>query len=61
MNALARSRGVSAPIRELRYDHGWPVLTIDISVPTAERPDCVIAKHQMSAQMIDELASVHHE
>jgi hypothetical protein len=42
---ITNSWRLSEPIRALRHDFGWPVETIEIPAPTAERPDRYIARY----------------
>lgn len=42
---ITKSWRLSEMIRALRHDYGWPVQTVEIPAPTAERPDRFIAKY----------------
>ena len=56
---ITHSWRLSEPIRALRHDYGWPVDTIEISAPTAERPDRFIAKYVMPHWVMRELEGTH--
>ena len=49
---------LSEPIRALRHDYGWPVQTIEIPAPTAERPDRFIAKYVMPQWVMREIGGM---
>lgn len=55
---LTHSWRLSEPIRALRHDFGWPVQTIEISSPTAERPNRIIAKYVLPQWVRNEIAQV---
>lgn len=56
---ITASWRLSEPIRALRHDHGWPVVTIEIPAPTAERPDRIIAKYAMPQWVRQEVGAAH--
>ncbi len=50
--SMTNSWRLSEPIRALRHDYGWPVQTIDIPAPTADRPDRVIAEYVLPSWVV---------
>lgn len=54
---ITNSWRLSEPIRALRHDYGWPVDTIEIPAPTAERPDRFIAKYKLPHWVIEEVGA----
>lgn len=50
---------LSEPIRQLRRDHGWPVETIEIAAPTADRPDRYIAEYTLPQWVLEEVGATH--
>lgn len=56
---VTQSWRLSEMIRALRHDYGWPVQTIEIPAPTAERPDRFIAKYIMPQWARQEVGCTH--
>ena len=56
---ITKSWRLSEPIRALRHDYGWPVVTIEIPAPTAERPDRYIAKYLLPPWVLQEVGAAH--
>ena len=56
---ITASWRLSEPIRQLRRDHGWPVETIEIPAPTAERPDRYIAEYVLPDWVLAEVGAHH--
>ena len=56
---LTGSWRLSEPIRALRHDFGWPVHATEISCPTAERPDRVIARYYLPSRVLQALGVQH--
>ena len=54
-----RSWRLSEFIRALRHDYGWPVETIEIPAPTAERPDRYIARYVLPQWVRQEVGANH--
>jgi hypothetical protein len=50
---------LSEPIRALRHDFGWPVETIELPAPTAERPRRVIAEYKMPEWVLRIVGGAH--
>ena len=50
---------LSEPVRALRHDYGWPVETIEIPAPTADRPDRIIARYVMPQWVLEEVGDAH--
>ena len=56
---ITKSWRLSEPIRALRHDYGWPVVTIELPAPTVDRPDRVIAKYVMPQWVLQEVGAAH--
>ena len=56
---ITHSWRLSEPIRALRHDYGWPVITIEIPAPTDDRPDRVIANYVMPHWVLQEVGAAH--
>lgn len=50
---------LSEPVRALRHDYGWPVDAIEITSPTNDRPDRVIAKYLLPHWVLEEMGAHH--
>jgi hypothetical protein len=58
LNSTASWR-LSEPIRQLRRDHGWPVETNEIAVPTADRPTRHIAAYFLPQWVLEAVGAAH--
>lgn len=50
---------LSEPIRVLRHEFGWPVVTIEIPAPTKDRPKRYIAKYVLPDWVIRAVGGIH--
>lgn len=57
--AITRSWRLSEPIRALRHDYGWPVVTVEIPAPTDERPDRCIGKYHLPPWVLEQVGGAH--
>lgn len=48
--SMTNSWRLSEPIRALRHDFGWPILTIEIPSPTKECPGRTIARYILAPE-----------
>lgn len=58
--AMTASWRLSEPIRALRHDYGWPVVTLEIPAPTPDRPDRTIARYLLPGWVCRKVAEVRH-
>lgn len=57
--SITRSWRLSEPIRALRHDYGWPVVTVEIPAPTSERPDRCIARYHLPQWVLEHVGGAH--
>ena len=57
--SITGSWRLSEPVRALRHDFGWPVASADISSPTPENPERVIARYYLPNDVLEEVGVRH--